>query len=140
MSNRLNWRKSLIFAGLGVLSSIVAINIVILIAIGLQDWDLSLFATLYSQMWILFLSIIVVVFIAVLFMARFPLHTLVYSLSLATFILIIASSKDTGVISYSIRHFIESNFYLEYLTFSLTIFALLVGFVALHLSRKTKQD
>ena len=115
--------------------SLIVTSFIAVIIIGFQ-WDLLLHV--FKVWWLAYLLILVFVYVIVFLVIKYPLGTIVSSLSIAAFILVLASPKSNEIstsLNAAIRGYVDVSFLIG----AFTIVAFALAFYAIYTERQRNQ-
>jgi hypothetical protein len=126
MRKRYDWVQSIIAALLISISIILTFVTISLIVIYTTGADLIAFSLIFDRLWPLFTAILFAVFFLVLFFFRYPLQFFYVGLGLSAFVFIFSSFKGNDI-STCVKSYIDSIFFIDYLSAGATLAALLLA-------------
>lgn len=116
--------------------SLIVTSFIAVIIIGFQ-WGLLL--DVFKVWWLAYLLILVFVYVIVFLVIRYPVGTIVSSLFVAAFILVLASPKNNEI-SIRLNAIIRGNVDASFLIGAFTIVAFALAFYAIYRERKHNQQ
>ena len=130
MRKRYDWAQSIVAALLISISTILTFVTIALIVIHTTGADLNAFGQIFDRLWPLFTAILFAVFFFVLFFFRYPLQIIYVGLFLAAFVFIFSSFKGNDISTY-VKNYIDSIFFIDYLSAGATLAALLLAILTI---------
>ncbi len=132
-----NWAQSIAASLVISIATILTIVTVTLVAIHATGSN-STFGEVWTKLWPLFTVILFFVFLILLFFFRYPFQFFCVGLFLAAFVFVFASFQGNDL-SALVKKYIDSIFFIDYLSTGATLAALILAILAVW-KRDSNQD
>lgn len=131
----LPWRKAALATGF----SLISIVLLVVIVVGINDFEWRLFPQIFHALWSAFLIILCFVFLVVLAFTKYPLGSLTIALLTTALLLIFASIKE-GIIGKQLGPVIYTHLDVNLFGTGIALVAFLLAVHAIRKSSSSNKD